>query len=303
MSLLRFGRLPMPRILQPLCHDVDDANNIASAKPFKPCAATMIFLHSLLADVDLLKLLGHTTRAGAHLQRSSNRRRDVLPLPPLCLPLHGDEFEVVVARLVNITILGLNHLYSCPGYSNDIPNVQANVHAMLSARVRDLCVHVDSPHRVTSPLDALEQLCGSAAGPIGSKPVPSSESCRLHADTIDLLEHSGAVDPLPFLGDRARQIISSLTSLFPPGLKPLRGFRNIAPGDRAEYIKLVAKQLLAKKVDGAYSVAAGGVVSGRIFLQKTYLIIKKLSYSHCQARIHRLAPHNNYQVMKKNMKI
>ena len=45
------------------------------------------------------------------------------------------------------------------------------------------------------------------------------------------------------------------------------------------------------------------VVSGGIFLQKTYLIIKKLSYSHCQAHIHRLAPHNNYQVMKKNMKI
>jgi hypothetical protein len=223
-------------------------------------ASTLKFFRVLAYEGHLGTLLESSGFAGGSVRPPIGRQRDVLPLPAADVPTSSEGVNGIVAQLVNLSVLALNRLNGTPGFGSDCTAAHTDILAMLAAKVRSLLVHVDAPDDFQTHAGALEALCGEADSSEPSAKAPSG--CRLNADTVDLLPVSGGVDPTPFLPAEARGQIGSICSLFPGGISKLKGFRDVEGADREEYAKLVARQLLARKVDLAFKVSAGGVIFG-----------------------------------------
>ena len=84
----------------------------------------------------------------------------------------------------------------------------------------------------------------------------------MSAETCDVLERSGLVDPLLFLPTDVRGVVSDATRLFPNPPGGLAEYQGIEGADRAGYIFLSARQLESGKVGFWHSVLAGGTVFG-----------------------------------------
>ena len=82
---------------------------------------------------------------------------------------------------------------------------------------------------------------------------------KLNADTCDVLEQSGLVDPLPVLPPDVRRVVSDSSLLFPDPPGGLAGYQGIKDADRIEYVRLVVKQIKSAKVGLR---RAGGTVFG-----------------------------------------
>ena len=72
---------------------------------------------------------------------------------------------------------------------------------------------------------------------------------ELTAESCDLLERSGLVDPLPCIPADVRAVILNSARLLPNPPGGLTSFRGIKGSGRDEYIRLVARQLHSQKVD------------------------------------------------------
>ena len=74
-----------------------------------------------------------------------------------------------------------------------------------------------------------------------TEPNPSSQT-QLLADSFDLLDHSGLVDPSPDLAPDARIIVSDPAKLFPlRGATSLTHVPRVRDSDRTEYVQLVVR--------------------------------------------------------------
>ena len=71
---------------------------------------------------------------------------------------------------------------------------------------------------------------------------------KVNADTCDVLEHSGLVDPLPVLPPDVRRVVSDSSLLFPDPPGGLTEYQGIKDADRTEYVPLVVKQIKREKV-------------------------------------------------------
>ena len=167
-------------------------------------------------------------------------------LPPL--------FELVIADLgctpqaadlayARASVEGMNFLYAAaPIVSTSLLASQRFVLIILLNKVRRMFDRLAKIDRPSSQSDCFAQVVGpTACG--GTKPV-----VKLSADTCDVLERSGLVDPLPSLPADMRRVVSGSALLFldPPG--GLAEYQSIKDADRAEYIRFVVKQLESGKV-------------------------------------------------------
>ena len=106
-------------------------------------------------------------------------------------------------------------------------------------RMRDRLSGIDEP---PSCAECLASVVGVTAFG-GAKPV-----VKLSSKTVDLLDRSGCVDPLPYLPQEARAIVTDTSRLFPNPPGGLSSYQGIKSADGMEYIHLVVKQLQSNKI-------------------------------------------------------
>ena len=93
--------------------------------------------------------------------------------------------------------------------------------------------HVADPG---SGADALVAKFGGSNGP-GCKNIP------LKADKCDVLECSARVDPVPWLPEHYREVVSCPRLFCPNSVDGLDRFQEISGDQRPEYIRLLAREL------------------------------------------------------------
>ena len=158
--------------------------------------------------------------------------------------------------MANATIRGLNTLYGVRCSTCDKPSAaQRAVHQRLLAKASRLLSRLASAPFPVSRAGALAELAST-------EPSPASQT-QLLADSFDLLDHSGLVDPSPDLAPDARAIVSDPAKLFPQAdAASLALFPGVRDSDRSEYIKLVVRQLRSGKVRLWSRIRGGGTVFG-----------------------------------------
>lgn len=82
----------------------------------------------------------------------------------------------------------------------------------------------------------------------------------MRADAVDVLPHAGICDPLPFLPLTVHKVLADDSVLFAGVVPGMSSFEDVAPADREEYVKLVARQLDAKQLGLVQKAKAGGKV-------------------------------------------
>ena len=180
----------------------------------------------------------------SHLQAAGDvgRQRDNYRLPPVPATAPGDP---LVRRLANLSIASLSVL---AGWEPPLARVgrgapQRKAQTMCIAKAGRM---VDRLARVDAPPDfshAWRDLVGPAAG----DPVTSS-AAHLVADRCDLLDNSARVDPSDAIAPEHLEFLRDPEKLFqdvPQGMA-VGGF--ISAADKAEYCKLVVRQLRCNKV-------------------------------------------------------
>ena len=156
--------------------------------------------------------------------------------------LYGD--SLFLCRVTNLCLTGLNILYgervrAC-GRGRCSPQRAVQLRALRKASRWCMQLCEQSP---TLPRDAWRKLIHEDSQPGGADQRPA-----LVADKCDLLDISGRVDPIPFIDNIARETLASGESLFDGSdLKHVRAGL-IRRDDRAEYARLVARQLRSHKI-------------------------------------------------------
>ena len=129
------------------------------------------------------------------------------------------------------TVAGMNFMYKVkPSPSHTLLESQRSVLVLVLEKVHRMCVRfakVDTPR---SRKECYEQAVGPTALGL-KKPV-----VELTADSCDLLDPSGLVDPLPCIPPDVRAVILDSTRLFPNPPGGLKYFQGIKCSGRCEYI-------------------------------------------------------------------
>ena len=209
-------------------------------------------VESMMVDgvLDFALFLRHGSLEPAMGQRS----RDVFPVPLLDLgtvldlgadvahDMYGD--LLLLRRVANLCLTGLNILYGervdTFGLGRCSPQRAVQLRALHKASRWCLQLHDQCP---ALPEVAWRKLVHDDSGPgeDGQRPA-------LIADKCDLLRVSGRVDPTPFIDSDAKDILGDGETLFcGSDLNHIRA-GPIRRDDQAEYAKLVARQLRARKV-------------------------------------------------------
>ena len=268
--------IPIPITITPSDerHEQSGGDDAAASKD--PSAAVSEGLAGWLSDVVDARnafLAKDPTVLNHYLKRAvadgsvRGRERDILPISPPTWSMAGELCEDLLAlpaadgactlKLACAAIDSLNVLYGCRcPVRRQLENAaqRAAVGRILAKcvrlvrRLRD----VKLPDSVT----AFGTLIGDPAAGGGGVPP------RLRADMADLLPNgsSGRVDPMPFIDEASRQIVTDPARLF-GGLSPGDcQARPMARADRAEYARLVLRQLRSHKVRLQSAVNAGASV-------------------------------------------
>ena len=198
-------------------------------------------------------LLEHPVLDSAHGEPSVDRARCLLPLPLPDVPYLGRSAvqEVTAAKVANLSILALNCLFGACTPRRSANTAQQSAQGSLYDKAANLLEHLQQ----IQPLTGASALCKLT----GSEVLPAGAS-RLKADGIDLLHESAKVVAHRLLPADLREVVTDPASLFPSGPPRRSAFPGILRADRAEYGRLVARQLRWRKVDLSFEIVAGGSV-------------------------------------------
>lgn len=182
--------------------------------------------------------------------KSGQRHRDVFPLGVVDLPFLNNIIwaqwrKVILLKHINWVIVALNYMFGL-GASAALPARPTAAQQDVQNRVKAGCV------------DFFNRLC--AAEPPSSDGQSNLGRAALLSDRVDCLEQAGRCNALEHLSPDVQAVLNDPALLFsraPPGLEE---FDDVDPRDRAEYVKLVAKQLRCGQLGLASSIRAGGTV-------------------------------------------
>ena len=122
--------------------------------------------------------------------------------------------------------------------------------------------HEGSSECSFSPRKSLQQLLASCPV-LDQDVVPERvEPGSLRADAFDLLDVSGGFDPMPVLPDQVHNVLAGSSTMFREAPGGLNRFEGVKAVDRPEYAKLVARQLISRKVELGRSIKGGGTIFG-----------------------------------------
>jgi len=182
------------------------------------------------------------------IDKTKAKWRDALPLPLVCTsrlrwPPGLSEARVGCGiRVLNLAGAGLNFLFGgrrsllVPG---SCTHLHAEVYGCLLLKFLAGLATLDSAQVDIVSTNAFARLVGRgewAAAP------------DLKADAVDLLDCCGSLNPFPALSEDAAKVVGSPDLPFPNGVKDVKRGCLFRAGARAEYLKLLARQLAAKKV-------------------------------------------------------
>ena len=193
--------------------------------------------------------------------RTHPRQRDVLPLPHVgCIRQIGDvgirlDFlpEDLLLSFLNAMVRALNSLYGVSGltYITACSSLQRLVLSRFVAKLERMCTRLS---HVGPPVTA-EQAFRRATGQTDDHIISAWS-----ADSFDLLDSSGKVDPLPHVLPEDRGFLQEPSLMFPDPPDGLNSFSGIGREHRREYARLVSRQLQANKVDLETRVSAGAAI-------------------------------------------
>ena len=191
---------------------------------------------------------------------STQRQRDVFPLPSrfdLALDNSDALTHTDVLTLATATVNGLNFLYgTATPQSSRLLACQRSVLRIVFDKAWRMHARLAGIDSHDSGTEALDKVIGSLTAD-GSKSGP-----KLVAADCDLLPRAGLVDPLRYLSQEHRNIVTNDEKLFPSPVAGLEHFANIKGADRGEYVRLVVRQLRTGKVELRRNIKAGGTVFG-----------------------------------------
>lgn len=188
----------------------------------------------------------------------AGRQRDPLPLPALSASQykrlispnsHNVDFDIAL-KWLNGNIFCINAMYGMGQVAegSHLTNMQTEIIKRISGKMLRMFERLSRTSWEMSDEQAFLNITGQ---------LDNSVAGSMAADAFDLLEHSACVDPTPLLDDESRALLSDSSRLFahaPPGLNRFSG---ISGAQKAEYAKLVCRQLSSGKVALASKVHAG----------------------------------------------
>ena len=212
------------------------------------------FLLRLVARADEhLPLLarGASDRDPVDADGPAPRQRDVFPLMHIA-PCRG--YDHIARGLANGVVDGLNSLYgvTSPHGARAPSAAQVAVHERLLEHVSRFVGRLARARAYPSGAATLTDLAATE-----SKSAPDG----LKAASVDVLDGSSRVDPLPFVPGGVRSLLTP-RGLFGDAPAGLDQFPSIRGPARGEYIKLVLRQLRAEKLELRTSVLGGGTIFG-----------------------------------------
>jgi hypothetical protein len=236
--------------------DVDAAEDRVGASPAYLSPGLRLLedvVETVRSHQSLLDMFVSSCRPDEDLK--DQRRRDIFPLPFLTEPFDSSPVPdgvPLILMLTNNAVLGLNSLYGCqvdPNATRPPILAQRVVQKRLWHKCCRFVVRFHALGDVASGAESLASFTNTEVAAVG----------RLVADSVDLLASSGKVDPVPFLSAEAKDSLLG-SKLFPDRSANLRKFPDVKQKDRAEYIRLVARQLRCGKVDLCKHIVGGGTV-------------------------------------------
>ncbi len=195
---------------------------------------------AVFADTGALGAVARSLRDGALRE---TRQRDLFSLP----------FSTCRSEFAKAMVAVLNFLYGVRAPVMVPRRVSAAQQAALGNI--DACLQEFSARLLSCPPGSLDVDAWDAF-----EPDAGEAKLELDAARVDCPERVGTCDPLPLLLDEVRARLLDAEALFceaPPGLERFRGFY---AGRRAEYLKLVVRQLRCGKLSLAESGRGGGTV-------------------------------------------
>ena len=157
---------------------------------------------------------------------------------------------------VNAVIGALNRCYGGKSQSGNI-TCRTAAHMDVLHRIVERCV--DFHDRLQAPEDGSWESLVPDWVLLRHRP-EGPKYGDLCADKVDVLQHAGVCDPVECLPPSVQTIIQDDKAMFANASSGLSEFENVNPADRAEYIKLVVRQLRAKQLGLAVHALGGGKV-------------------------------------------
>ena len=190
------------------------------------------------------------------------RQRDIFPLPRVPSTVdcaHLEFLEVapsdvgsVVVGFANLCVVGLNYLagYASPRAAFGRCAPQRKAQAMCIHKAVRFIARLERCERPLTAAAAWTNMVGDAAADAAKK-----EGARLVAERCDLLDDSARVDPTDALGAEDAAIVGDPGALFEKVTRGDASGAYVGARDRAEYAKLVLRQLRCNKVSLRWQVS------------------------------------------------
>ena len=194
---------------------------------------------------------------------SCNRQRDVFPLPRCTVVLVQEMLEMtgpdaeLICYVANSCFDGLGVLsgYHLGCVPSQITEAQRSIMSICIRKVGRMLSRLASCEEPPPSENCFDRLCGPADG-AGRSSVP------LVADQCDVHPNCGRVDAQAYITDEMRECLESPSSLFKDDCDTLADFPALTGTSRKEYVRLMARELVSRKVDLVDSIKGGGTVFG-----------------------------------------
>ena len=219
----------------------------------------------------LLKVWRSTVLAGAgglslflrsfcedRLPRSSQRWRDILPLPrPRVRDLIGWEpsVDITIAHSLLEVVCGCLNFLFFGGAGCAVPSASTQLHRCFFRRIQgklsDMFSELDGEDRSLSIAGSFDRLTSKT---------DKTRFPDLRADDVDHIERAGVIDPLPFVPDDLQRRFQSPSLLFPNGIAHVGSRRACRDEHRGDYVTLTIALLRTGKLRLHRSVRASADV-------------------------------------------
>ena len=249
--------------------DADDEGGDVCGVPCVACVAppigTLPAIDMLLSLVKLI--LASKTEFGCYACRFMRgaskqhvgRIRDVFPLPRIASLTDLGSIETSTAMpealLLDMSNLAISALSFLDGQERGCVDRAATAlqQSVQKRVIKKICAYLDrlaqnDPAMIDSSFGSFVRRGASSKYP------------TLVADLVDGLNSSGQVDPLPYLDNAVRTIVTSGARLFPNGVASVGTKARFTAGPRAEYIRLLIRYLRSSKVGLTTRALSNGTV-------------------------------------------
>ncbi|CAE7271224.1 UVR8 [Symbiodinium sp. CCMP2592] len=196
--------------------------------------------------------------------RGQSRQRDIFPLSQLCgLECKPQTLKTqcwcILRKFVNVVIGALNW---CAGVKAGTPGPLKRTAAQNDVVLRIIERSLDMLQRLQTPQSGCWESLVPDWVPLLERP-NGPRIGDLCADKVDVLPLAGQCDPVSCLPMDVQEIVCSDDKLFlgsSHNLDNLAVYDNVLQNDRAEYVKLVVRQLRSQQLGLVATAKGGGTV-------------------------------------------